>query len=148
MIAMKKNKKKKFKRRKKISEKIIKKVPKISLKKKKINLKKRKSQIISKQKDQPKEQSLFQPLIKAYKKFREKRKIERLKQVSFVGKEREKQIEEEQIRLKEEEIMLQEKEARRTKQVRLEEKERAKQSTNENNGGIVIDDTDECENCQ
>ena len=28
------------------------------------------------------------------------------------------------------------------------EKERAKQSTNENNSGLVIDDTDECENCQ
>ena len=28
------------------------------------------------------------------------------------------------------------------------EKERAEQSTNENNSGLVIDDTDECENCQ
>ena len=100
MIGMKKNKKKKFKSRKKIKKEI----PKIRLKKKKINLRKKKSKITSKQKDQPKEQSLFQPLIKAYKKFREKRKIERLKQVNITGKKREKQIEEEQIRLKEEEI--------------------------------------------
>ena len=28
------------------------------------------------------------------------------------------------------------------------EKERAEQSTNENNSGLVIDDTDECESCQ
>ena len=117
---MRKNKKKKFKRGKKIRKKIKKEIPKIRLKKKKINLKKKKSQIISKQKNQSQEQSLFQPLIKAYAKFREKRKIERLKQVNIAGKEREKQIEKEQIRLKEEEIILQEKEARIIKQVRLE----------------------------
>ena len=122
MITMRKNKKKKFKRRQKIRKRIKKEIPKIRLKKKKINLKKKKSQIISKQKDQYKEQSLFQPLINAYVKFREKRKIERLKQVNIAGKEREKKIEEEQIRLMEEEIELQEKEARRIKQVRLEEK--------------------------
>ena len=28
------------------------------------------------------------------------------------------------------------------------EKEKAEQSTNENTGGLVIDETDECENCQ
>ena len=28
------------------------------------------------------------------------------------------------------------------------EQERAEQSTYENNGGLVIDDTDECESCQ
>ena len=28
------------------------------------------------------------------------------------------------------------------------EKERAEQSTNENTGGLVLDDTDECESCQ
>ena len=28
------------------------------------------------------------------------------------------------------------------------EKERAEQSTNENNGGLVIDSTDDCESCQ
>ena len=28
------------------------------------------------------------------------------------------------------------------------EQEKAEQSTYENNGGIVIDDTDECESCQ
>jgi len=109
---MKKNKKKKFKIQKKISKKIKKKIPIIRLKKKKINLKKKKNKIISKQKDLPKEESLFQPLIKAYERFREKRKIEKLKQVKIGGKEREKQIEEEQIRLKEEEITLQEKEAK------------------------------------
>ena len=76
---MKKNKKKKFKSRKKIKKEI----PKIRLKKKKINLKKKKSQIISKQKDQPKKKSLFQPLIKAYEKFKEKRKIEMALEKNF-----------------------------------------------------------------
>ena len=94
MITMRKNKKKKFKRGNKIRKKIKKEIPKIRLKKKKINLKKKKSQIISKQKDQPKKQSLFQPLIKAYKKFKEKRKIDRSKQINVAGKEREKKIEE------------------------------------------------------
>ena len=103
---MRKNKKKKFKKRKKIGKIIKKKIPKIRLKKKK-------SQIISKQENQSKEQNLFQPLIKAFEKFREKRKIKNLKQVNIVGKKREKQIEEEQIRLKEDEIRLQENEARR-----------------------------------
>ena len=96
---MRKNKKKKFKKGKKIRKIIEKEIPKNRLKKKKINLKKKKSQIISKQRDQTKEQSLFLPLIKAYEKFREKRKIEKLKRVNIVGREREKQIEEEQIRL-------------------------------------------------
>ena len=49
-------------------------------------LKKQKNQIISKQKNQSKKQNLFQPLIKAFEKFREKRKIENLKQVNIVGK--------------------------------------------------------------
>ena len=88
---MRKNKKKKFNKGKKIRKIIKKKIPKIRLKKKK-------NQITSKQKNQPKKQNLFQPLIKAFEKFKEKRKIENLKQVNIVGKEREKQIEEEQIR--------------------------------------------------
>ena len=66
---MKKNKKKKFKTGKKIRKIIKKKIPKIRLKKKKINLKKKKIQIISNQKNQPKKQNLFQPLIKAFGKF-------------------------------------------------------------------------------
>ena len=88
MIIMRKNKKKRFKRKNKIRKTIKKEIPKISLKKKK-------NKIISKQKDQPKEQSLFQPLIKAYERYREKLKIEKLKQVNIVGKEREQQIEKE-----------------------------------------------------
>ena len=112
---MRKNKKKKFKKGKKIRKIIKKKILKNRLKKKKINLKKKKNQIISKQKNQPKKQNLFQPLIKAFEKFREKRKIENLKQLNIVGKKREKQIEVEQIRLKEDEIRLQENEARRVK---------------------------------
>ena len=113
-FTMSKNKKKIFKRGKKIKKIIKKKISKVKLKKKK-------DKINIKQKVQSKEQSIFLPLFKVYKKFREKRKIENLKQVNIVGKKREKQIEEEQIRLKEDEIRLQENEAKRVQQVRLEE---------------------------
>ena len=80
---MKKKKKKKFKKRTKVRKKIKKKIPKI-------NLKKEKRKTISKQEDQPKKQNLFQPLINAYEKFREKQKIEKSKQVNISGKVREK----------------------------------------------------------
>ena len=68
---MRKNKKKKFKRRKKIRKIIKKKISKIKISKIKFK-KKNNSHIISKRKDQPKEQSIFQPLIKVFEKLREK----------------------------------------------------------------------------
>ena len=73
--------KKKRKIRKKIKKKIL-----------KTGLKKKKSSVTSKQINQPKEQKLFQPLIKAYENFVKQRKFESFKQIKLQGKEREIEI--------------------------------------------------------
>jgi len=76
-------------RKKKIRKKIKKQIPKIKLKKKKAT-------IISKEKKQTKGNGLFQPFFKAFENFKKKQKIESFKQIKFGGKERERQIKEEQ----------------------------------------------------
>ena len=93
-------------KKKKIRKKIKKKIPKISLKKKK-------GQIISKEKKRTKGNGIFQPLFKAYENFKKKQKVESFKHVTFGGKDRERQIQEEQRKLKEDEKKLQEEEEQR-----------------------------------
>ena len=63
-------------------------------KEQKMRLKKPKIRTISKKKSQPKEESLFQPFIKAYENFRNKQKVQSVTHVKFGTKTREKQIKE------------------------------------------------------
>ena len=83
---------------------------KIGKKTSKVALKKKKGQMRGKRKNQAKDKGLFQAFFESYENFKKNRKVENATQVRFGGKEREKQIKEEQRKLEEDEKELQAKE--------------------------------------